>query len=486
MFGSAGGVGGSYSGGSGGGAGGNGGGIVYIAANSINVSGGINANGGAGAVGTRGGGGGGAGGSVKLVGGSLTLGSSLVTASSGSGAGSTTTQGGNGGVGRIAVGASSSLSGSTSPAYTSLTQSYNPFAIYVSQPIHTPGTTAFNNIQWTENLPSGTEIEMQTRSGNSTDSTDGTWETWKPTTTSTTINDANTHTDWTGTNATVAEGDVSRNVDYFEDEDEANSGNLTKVTATAASGYAERTISSTDLSTYQYITLWLRSAQPGQVITLGFGEAAATEQTKTINIDNANAWQKVYWDISSITGTARDGVTKFRITNVTNGNVIWFDNILAQSYLTTAGGSTITSTANNYIQYRAIMTTTNNANSPTLSLVKINLTNANGTYTVDADSIVDPNATVRTQTSRRTDPSILEYSMYSTGTGADGSVTFSASTNLNETNSGTRTCTDGGDAVSYSVTTLNSTSAVLEQNPAAGCLNVGDEVLVINLRGTNL
>ncbi|HAZ72971.1 MAG TPA: hypothetical protein DCW58_00005, partial [Candidatus Pacebacteria bacterium] len=393
-----------------------------------------------------------------------------------------------GGSGVVAVGYLSSISGSTSPSYAFLGSTYNPYAVYVSEPVSTPGTTAFNNISWTETLPSGTELQVQTRSGASTDPTDGTWEAWQPSVLNTnyvSLDSANTHTDWTGTNATVAEGDVARNVDGFEDEDEDNSGNLTKTTSTSAGGYAERTISSTDISTYTYISAWVRSAAPGQVVTLGFGEAAATEQTKTFYIDQANVWQKVYWDISGITSTDRDAITKLRLTNITNGNVIYFDNFKAETYLSTSTGSTITSTANSYIQYRFILTTSSGASSPTLSNVKINLTNADGTKTIDADSIVDPNAPIKNQVSRRTDPTIIEYAMYSTGTGADGAITVSTSRSINSYNSiSGRTCADGGDGVNYSVTGLTSTTATLEAAPSTGCLAVGDEVLLINLRGT--
>ena len=73
-----------------------------------------------------------------------------------------------------------------------------------------------------------------------------------------------------------------------------------------------------------------------------------------------------------------------------------------------------------------------------------------------------------------------------TGTGEDGSITVSSSTNINTTNliSG-RTCTDGGDAVNYSVTALTSTTATLSTTPSSGCLGVGDEILLINLQGTS-
>ncbi|NIT03572.1 MerR family transcriptional regulator, partial [Candidatus Saccharibacteria bacterium] len=81
----------------------------------------------------------------------------------------------------------------------------------------------------------------------------------------------------------------------------------------------------------------------------------------------------------------------------------------------------------------------------------------------------------------------LQYKEDSVGTGADGAITVSSNTDINATNliSG-RSCTpDGGDAVNYNVTALTATSATLSTTPSAGCLNVGDEVLLINLQGTN-
>jgi hypothetical protein len=76
-----------------------------------------------------------------------------------------------------------------------------------------------------------------------------------------------------------------------------------------------------------------------------------------------------------------------------------------------------------------------------------------------------------------------------TGTGNDGAVTVSDNTNLNTTNliSG-RSCADGGDAVSYSITTNVSSGAnsvTLSTTPSAGCISVGDEFLIINLQGTS-
>jgi hypothetical protein len=505
MFGSAGGAGGAYNNSAlVPGTGGRGGGIVYIAGASVTVSGAVASNGGAGgaitvscAAGQYGGGGGaGAGGTVKIVGGTLNLGANKVTASAaGGGAGcengtvGATNQGGTSGTGRIAIGYSTTISGSTSPAYTSITLAYNPYALYISKEINTPNTTSYNNISWTENLPTSTELEVQTRSGATADSTDGTWEAWKPSTNIVDyvmLDDANTYSNWTGTNLTLARGDVARSVSYFEDENESNSGNLTKTTATATNGTADRTISATDISGYRYITLWVRSASPGNVVTLSFGQTTPTEQNSTFYIDQANVWQKIYWDIGGIAAGSRTAVTKLRLTNITNGNVVYFDNWKAESALSNQAGSTISSTPNNYIQYRFILTTNNSANSPSFSNVQINLTQSGTNYTIDASSIIDPNAAIKNQTSRLIGPATLPYAQYSTGTGADGAITVSSNTSINSTSLiAGRSCADGGDAVNYSVTALSATSATLESAPSTGCLAVGDEILLINMRGTN-
>jgi RHS repeat-associated protein len=74
------------------------------------------------------------------------------------------------------------------------------------------------------------------------------------------------------------------------------------------------------------------------------------------------------------------------------------------------------------------------------------------------------------------------------GTGYDGSLSINsgATYNINTQNSNGRSCADGGDAVAYSVTTLGSTAAVLSATPSSGCLNPGDEILLINLQGVQI
>jgi hypothetical protein len=75
------------------------------------------------------------------------------------------------------------------------------------------------------------------------------------------------------------------------------------------------------------------------------------------------------------------------------------------------------------------------------------------------------------------------------GDGADGAITISSNTNLNtDTVASGRSCADGGDAVNYAVTALTSTgttSITLSSTPSSGCLNIGDEFMIINMQGSS-
>ncbi len=374
-------------------AGGVGGGIVTVFGATIVVNSTIVSAGSVGNQATNGGNGGsGSGGSIKLIGNAITLGTG-VSASGGAAANTGSAgKGGGGGVGRIAVYYGASVTGSTTPTYSGTSIGYNSYGIYNSPVIATPSAQSYDNLRWTESLDTYGDISIQTRSGNSTDSTDGTWEAWKPFTSDvdyTMLKHCDTHTVWSGTNATVAEGDVTRNVDFFEDEDEATATNITKITSSTVGGYAQTSITSADLSGYDYITAWVRASQTGNTLRLGMGESVATEQYEDITVDAANTWQKVYWDISDITGTSRDGITALRLTNQTSSsNTIYVDNIRAEKLLTNNEGATVTSTPNNYFQYRVIFTTTNLAYHPRLENISM-------TYNTGYRVVVQDNNNVR-------------------------------------------------------------------------------------------
>ena len=72
------------------------------------------------------------------------------------------------------------------------------------------------------------------------------------------------------------------------------------------------------------------------------------------------------------------------------------------------------------------------------------------------------------------------------GTGNDGDVIIAGGDTVNlgmENVAPQRTCSDGGDSVSYPVIGLNASSALLDIAPSIGCLEPGDEIMLINIRG---
>ncbi|NMB84306.1 hypothetical protein GYA28_03375 [Candidatus Roizmanbacteria bacterium] len=140
--------------------GGAGGGIVYIASDTINASGGfIYSNGGAGASNGSygGGGGGGAGGSIKLIGNTVNLGTNSVNAVGGAGGSgwSNSYVGGAGGSGRIACYYKTNISGTANPAYGSVTEDTNSDTVIDANPETGDGTIYLSNNIFAENISDG-------------------------------------------------------------------------------------------------------------------------------------------------------------------------------------------------------------------------------------------------------------------------------------------------------------------------------------------
>jgi hypothetical protein len=176
-----------------------------------------------------------------------------------------------------------------------------------------------------------------------------------------------------------------------EKDDLYNSGNANTYPINGADSYAEHTkgSGSWDISTYDYITFWTRASQSGNSLKFGFGESAATEQEETVTIDATDTWQKVYWDLTDINPAARNAVTKLRFTNLSSSaNTIYIDNVRAEKLLYDETNATISSTPNEYFQYRAIFTTTNTAYRPVLENVYL-------VYNGDYEIVQPDNNTVR-------------------------------------------------------------------------------------------
>jgi len=90
-------------------------------------------------------------------------------------------------------------------------------------------------------------------------------------------------------------------------------------------------------------------------------------------------WQREYWDLKDISPADRNTTVRLglRILDASEGFTMYLDDFRNNTnYLTNNLGSTITSTANRYIQYRAILSTNNTEVTPELTSVTIDYNRA--------------------------------------------------------------------------------------------------------------
>jgi hypothetical protein len=89
--------------------------------------------------------------------------------------------------------------------------------------------------------------------------------------------------------------------------------------------------SAVDLSSHTAISFWVRSTLAGQTMRFQFGESTSSEQTYNITINNANTWEQKIWDISGISSSAKNAVTKFAfvVTDASSSQSFYFDAIYA-------------------------------------------------------------------------------------------------------------------------------------------------------------
>jgi hypothetical protein len=105
-------------------------------------------------------------------------------------------------------------------------------------------------------------------------------------------------------------------------------------------------------------------------------------------------WQREYWDITQPLDSQINAITNLtlRVTNGNEGRTIWLDDLKSSGdYLTDESGSTITSTVQDYFQYRAILSSTDTNVAPSLTSVTLNYTEnfAPGAPTINASYLPD-------------------------------------------------------------------------------------------------
>jgi len=238
--------------------------------------------------------------------------------------------------------------------------------------INASGQSALGAITWRETLPDNTDIQVTTRTGTTDDTVHDTWKGEFWVSTSTVVYDPTLSGDWTpndATNFAATQGTGQpRNVDGYEDSDNSNPTCVLFTTTGAAStgDFADAAITSVDLSSYKFLGFWLKSPVTGGNVRLGIGEADGTEKFVTANTVAVNEWEYHYWPLANYTSTEIDAIDNVRITYFGDDDgSLYLGDIYAYDFLDTT--ETITSTPNDYIQYRAILGSTLHSETPYLN-----------------------------------------------------------------------------------------------------------------------
>ena len=236
--------------------------------------------------------------------------------------------------------------------------------------INAAGQSSLGTITWQETLPANTDIQFTTRTGTTDDTVDYTgWQTWVSTSTVTEVTDTSA---WLSSDSTNFQpinpaSPQSRYVLYYETDDNSSPNTVRFDTSGAVStgDYATTTIASTDLSSYKFVGFWLKSPTTGDSVRLEMGETSSNEKYVTANTVDIDTWEYHYWSLTNYTSSEINGIKNLRLTYLGDGSgQIYLGDITAYDFYDS--GDTITSTPNDYIQYRAILGTTDTTQSPQL------------------------------------------------------------------------------------------------------------------------
>lgn len=227
--------------------------------------------------------------------------------------------------------------------------------------INASGTSTLGKITWLGSYPTNTKIAFQTRTGTTNDTVGFcNWTTW---TSANTVN-FNTVSDnvvgWSASSANINlntnRTPQGRDILYYETDNRV-SPNCIKIAVNGAvskNEFVYRSVPTRDLSGVNWLTGWFKSPQTGNTVEFSMGENTVTDNIVTFNTVQANTWERWHWYIGGITSTDRDAITKVAVTykGDTVGD-IYIGESWGQNYY--EDGDIISSSPNDYIQYRAIL-----------------------------------------------------------------------------------------------------------------------------------
>lgn len=358
---------------------------------------------------------------------------------------------------------------------------------FADQPtqINAAGTTTLDRISWIGIYPQDTKISFQTRTGVTADTVYyNAWQYWSS---------ANTVTIDTVTDVSVAfkSSDSAkltvykpsechrRDTDLYEDEDcvSPNCAGFTVYGAVSKGQYAQETIPPVNLTGYDWITFWTQSPETDNTVEITIGESYAdldglsangvTPLTVTVNTTIVtsstapliNRWHRTDWYIGNIynKATRMDAINSIRVTykGTLAGNVLYGD-MHAHNYYTS--GDIISSTPNDFIQYRCVMSS-DNERTPELTSITLTYTPSSGDLepTMDSYYYTKPLDFKTPQLNKQYDSLSLEFNSTTNSTVAARTIYCDY-----DIDSGTKTGT-----LSFPITSTASTVRMIKNFPSS-------------------
>ena len=237
--------------------------------------------------------------------------------------------------------------------------------------INSAGQSTLGNIEWLETLDSGTDVQLTTRTGTTNDSVDfNSWQAWAST--STVVNPVTTNSVWSTSGDITVIAPASpqaRNILFYETDDSA-SPNCVQIGVSGAiskNDYIETSqLTQKDLSNYEWIGFWLKSPTTGNSVAIGIGENYTNTHLVTAGTVIPNVWEYHYGNINGVASANKDAIGRMRVTYLGDGSgTIYLGDITAYSFFDS--DDIISSTPNDWIQYKAIFGSTISHNTARLN-----------------------------------------------------------------------------------------------------------------------
>ena len=249
--------------------------------------------------------------------------------------------------------------------------------------INSASSASLGTISWIESSLTNVDMQVTTRTGATDDSVDfNGWQTWVST--STVVDSVTDPTVWftSGDISVVAPTSVQARDIVFYETDDSVSPNCVAITVNGAISYMSNvyeTIPTVDLSGYRWLGLWLKAPETHNTVQFGIGNITSnTVAYTTFNTVEANSWEYHYFALDNLADADINDIRQISLTYLGDAiGTIYLGEIYAYTFFD--DDDVISSSPNDYIQYKVIMGSNNEFRSPEMTSLTLEYSPSAGT-----------------------------------------------------------------------------------------------------------